>query len=55
MSSVLKGNFKAKKDVEIKKKQDESSDEKFEREIMKHVGGSIAFVKKKKVDWGTKK
>lgn len=53
MSSVLKGNFKTEKSVEVKREA-EKLEERFEREALKRLGGSIAFVKKKKVDWDLK-
>ncbi len=50
--SVLKGNFDTKKTVNIKKKSSEESlEERFEREALKQLGGSIAFVSKKRVMW----
>ena len=55
MSSFLKGNFKVKNKVESKGEKKEDLESKFEREAMKHFGGSIAFVKKKKVEWSLKK
>ena len=49
---ILKGNFKTKKPVDLNKKPDnESLEERFEREALKNLGGSIAFVSKKKVIW----
>lgn len=55
MSEFLKGNFKTKKDVDsleaIKK---DSLEERFEKEALKKLGGSIAFVSKKKVLWDDK-
>lgn len=54
--SLLKGNYDLKKKVETKKEANEDSlEDKFEKEAMKHFGGSIAFVKKKKVEWNLKK
>lgn len=52
MTSVLKGNFKAKKEVEAEKKSDDL-ESRFEKEALKRLGGSIAFVSKKKVKWET--
>jgi hypothetical protein len=55
MSSVLKGNFETKKKVEADTEQkSENLEDRFEREAMKHLGGSIAYVAKKKVDWNLK-
>ncbi len=53
--SLLKGNYDLKKNVEAKKDEKEDLEDRFEREAMKHLGGSIAFVKKKKVEWDLKK
>ena len=56
MSSFLKGNFQVKKDVSEKNEPEakKTLETRFEQEALKHLGGSIAFVKKKKVDWNTK-
>ena len=57
MSDLLKGNFKTKKRVKVKesKNKDENSLEVlFEKEALKRLGGSIAFVSKKKVMWSEK-
>ncbi|MBF0267908.1 MAG: hypothetical protein HQL44_04905 [Alphaproteobacteria bacterium] len=52
MSSVLKGNFQTAKSVEAKKVlEPDDLDSRFEREAMKKLGGSIAYVAKKKVKW----
>jgi hypothetical protein len=51
MSDVLKGNYQTKKKVTANKQQGESLEERFEREALKKLGGSIAFVAKKKVAW----
>lgn len=46
--SLLKGNYDLDKKVETKKEENKDSlEDKFEKEAMKHFGGSIAFVKKK--------
>lgn len=50
MTSVLKGNFKPQKEVEIKK-EEENLESRFEKTALKRLGGSIAFVSKKKVKW----
>ena len=53
--SLLKGNYNTKKNVDAKKENNpDSLEDKFEKEAMKHFGGSIAFVKKKKVEWNLK-
>jgi hypothetical protein len=54
MSDVLKGNFKTKQVVTAKEKGDESLEDRFEREALKRLGGSIAFVSKKKIMWDAK-
>lgn len=52
MPNVLKGNYTPKKEVIIESKQGaETLEERFEREALKKVGGSVAFVAKKKVTW----
>lgn len=49
---VLKGNFKPQKQVTVKvEKQDETLEERFEAEALKHLGGSMTFVSKQKVIW----
>tara|TARA_Y100001960_G_C14334700_1_gene661784 strand:- start:99 stop:269 length:171 start_codon:yes stop_codon:yes gene_type:complete len=53
MNEVLKGNFNTKKKVVAEDTIDDL-EERFEREAMKHLGGSIAFVSKKKVKWTLK-
>ena len=53
MSDMLKGNFTPKRQVTAEEaKQDLES--RFEREALKRLGGSIAFVSKKKVKWSAK-
>lgn len=50
MSNFLKGNYKVEN--EIKTTDEElTTEERFEREALKRLGGSIAFVSKKKVMW----
>jgi len=51
MTDVLKGNFTAKKEVSVNTEQKEGLEERFEREATKRLGGSIAFVSRKKVMW----
>lgn len=52
MADILKGNFETKKKAETETKDaGDSLEEQFEREAMKRLGGSIAFVSKKKVKW----
>ena len=50
MADVLKGNFKPQKTVETEKVSDDI-ESRFETEALKHLGGSIAFVSKKRVKW----
>lgn len=50
MKDLLKGNFVPKKNVVLEEKA-ETLEDRFEREAMKRLGGSIAFVSKKKVKW----
>ena len=57
MNELLKGNFKTKKKVKpdkIKDENENSIEAQFEREALKRLGGSIAFVSKKKVMWSKK-
>jgi hypothetical protein len=54
MSSVLKGNFNTQKKVEVDTAQKDDLETRFEKEAMKRLGGSIAFVSKKKVKWELK-
>jgi hypothetical protein len=51
MADVLKGNFTPKKKVDVADQIDETLEERFEREALKRLGGSIAFVAKRKVLW----
>lgn len=52
MSDFLKGNFTTEKDVVDTNTTGESLEQRFEREALKKLGGSIAFVAKKEVLWG---
>lgn len=54
MSEFLKGNYKVDKVITA---ADETltNEERFEREALKKLGGSIAFVSKKKVMWDAPK
>lgn len=56
MSSVLKGNFQTQNKIGAKSAESEAVDleSRFEREALKRLGGSIAFVSKKKVAWDLK-
>ena len=52
MSSFLKGNFETKKKVDVKTESEHDDLEtRFEKKAMSRLGGSIAFVSKKKVKW----
>lgn len=51
MGDVLKGNFKPRKSVEVDSTQEDLNAQ-FEREALKRLGGSIAFVSKKKFLYG---
>jgi hypothetical protein len=54
MSELLKGNFQTKKSVEAPESKPETLEDRFEKAAMKRLGGSIAYVAKKKVMWGAK-
>ena len=54
MPDILKGNFKTKHSVKAETKQDLTLEEQFEKEALKRLGGSIAFVSKRKVMWDAK-
>ena len=47
---ILKGNFTTKKKPSVDR-PDESLEDKFERAALKRLGGSIAYVSKKKFLW----
>ncbi|MBI5132506.1 MAG: hypothetical protein HZA66_23955 [Rhodopseudomonas palustris] len=51
MSDLLKGNFKTKNEVVAPEVAEETLEDRFERTALKRLGGSIAFVSKKKVMW----
>jgi hypothetical protein len=55
MSDLLKGNFPVGKKISAKEVQKENLEQRFEREAMKKLGGSIAFVSKKKIKWAKDK
>ncbi len=53
MSEIMKGNFKTKLPVATSEESEpETLEQRFEREALKRLGGSIAFVRKQKVHWG---
>lgn len=54
MSEILKGNFKTKNPVAKADEGEKTLEDKFEKEALKRLGGSIAFVSKKKVMWDAK-
>ena len=54
MKDLMKGNFTPKKKVVVKDEEKENLEARFEREAMKRIGGSIAFVSKQKVKWDYK-
>ena len=51
MTEFLKGNFSTKNKVCEAEESSPSLEEQFEMEALKKLGGSIAFVSKKKVMW----
>lgn len=53
MSDLLKGNFTPARPVKVNK-EEETLEDRFEREVKKRLGGSIAYVAKKKVLWDSK-
>ncbi len=54
MNEFLKGNFEVKNKLDGEDGKAESLEDRFEREALKRLGGSIAFVSKKKVKWNLK-
>jgi len=51
MAEILKGNFQTRNPVETRNEKDQSLEEMFENAALKRLGGSIAFVSRKKVSW----
>lgn len=51
MADLLKGNFEPKKNVTAKEQKKGTLEERFEKEALKRLGGSIAYVSKQKVKW----
>jgi len=50
--SLLKGNYKVKKNIKKRKlSKEEELEKNFEREASKKLGGSMVYVSKKKVNW----
>ena len=54
MSDILRGNFKIKTPVKSEPEGEKTLEDRFEKEALKRLGGSIAFVSKRKVMWDTK-
>lgn len=54
MSDLLRGNFQTQKSVKAEPEKELSLEERFEMEALKKLGGSMAFVSKKKVMWDLK-
>ena len=51
-SEVMKGNFKTRRTVEVDQEEGKDVNSQFEREALKRLGGSIAFVSKGKFLYG---
>jgi len=51
MDNLLKGNFSTEKAVVDTDSNEESLEQRFEKEALKKLGGSIAFVAKQEVLW----
>ena len=50
--SMLKGNYKLRKEINKKKlSREDELEKKFESEVAKKLGGSMVYVSKKKVNW----
>jgi len=50
--SLLKGNYKVKKNIKKRElSKEEELEKNFEREASKKLGGSMVYVSKKKVNW----
>ena len=54
MPRIQKGNFETKNPVTTGEENEKTLEEQFERAALKRLGGSIAFVSKKKVMWELK-
>ena len=54
MNSVLQGNFTPQKKVEAGAEAGDKIESEFERKALKRLGGSVAYVAKKKVNWDLK-
>ena len=55
MGDLMRGNFKTKKKVQAPDQKNLSLETIYEKEALKKLGGSIAFVAKKKVMWDLNK
>jgi len=53
MSSLLKGNFKVKRDVEVQESAsaEESFDAEFKEKVLSSIGGSMVYVERKLLLW----
>ena len=51
MKPVLKGNFSVKREVSLEQAKETTLEDQFEKAALKRLGGSIAFVSKRKVMW----
>ncbi len=51
MNELLKGNFRPREEVKAADKASQSLEERFESEALKHIGGSMVYVAKRKVVW----
>ena len=54
MPDILKGNFQTKNAVNTESEETKTLEDRFETAALKRLGGSIAFVSKKKVMWEAK-
>ncbi|MBI2027722.1 MAG: hypothetical protein HYS98_07995 [Deltaproteobacteria bacterium] len=52
MGNVLKGNFKVKKPVQIKSKNEQKSfEETFKERVLASLGGSMVYIERNKLKW----
>ncbi len=54
MTSVLKGNFTPRRKAPAGTKDGDDLESQFEKKALKRLGGSVAFVAKKRVNWDLK-
>lgn len=52
MKDILKGNFQTKTKVVVEPDKKDTLEEKFEKAAKARLGGSVAYVAKKRVVWG---